>query len=44
MLSGIPDIVEDKDLESTVPSILSEIDVTVGPHGCRGLPQDWFIW
>ena len=31
VLSGIPDTVEDKDLESTVSSILSEIDVTVGP-------------
>ena len=30
VLSGIPDTVEDKDLESTVSSILSEIDVAVG--------------
>ena len=32
VLSGIPDTAEDKDLESTVPSILSDIDVVVGPH------------
>ena len=32
MLSGIPDTVEDKDLESTVSSILSDIDVPIGPH------------
>ena len=31
VLSVIPDTVEDKDLESTVSSILSEMDVTVGP-------------
>ena len=32
VLSGIPDTVEDKDLESTVSSILSDIDVPIGPH------------
>ena len=32
VLSGIPDTVEDKDVESTVSSILSHIDVTVGQH------------
>ena len=32
MLSRIPDTVKDKDLESTVSSILSDIDVIVGPH------------
>ena len=32
VLFGIPDTVEDRDLESTVSSILSDIDVTVGPH------------
>ena len=32
VLSGIPDTVEDEDLESTVSSILSDIDVTVGQH------------
>ena len=32
LLSGIPDTVEDKDLESTVSSILSYIDVTNGPQ------------
>ena len=32
VLSGIHDTVEDKDLECTVSSILSGIDVTVGPH------------
>ena len=32
VLSGIPDTVEDKDLESTKPSIHSDIDVTIGPH------------
>ena len=32
VLSGNPDTVEDKDLESTVSSKLSETDVTVEPH------------
>ena len=32
MLSGIPDTVEDKNLESTVSSILSDIDVSIGSH------------
>ena len=32
VLSCIPDTVEDKDLESTVSSILSNTDVTVKPH------------
>ena len=32
VLSGIPNTVEDKDLESTVSSILSDIDVPIGPH------------
>ena len=32
MLYGVPDGVEDKDLESTVSSILSDIDFAVEPH------------
>ena len=32
VLSGIHDTVEDKDLESTVSSILSGFDVTIGPQ------------
>ena len=32
ILSDIPDTVEDKDLEGTVSSILSDVDVTFGPH------------
>ena len=32
VLSGIPDIVEDKNLESTVSSILSDTHVSIGPH------------
>ena len=32
MLSGIPDGMEDKDLESTASSILSDIDSAVEPH------------
>ena len=35
VLFGIPDTVEDRDLESTVSSILSDIDVTVGPHDVK---------
>ena len=35
VLSGIPDTAEDKDLESTVSSILSDIDVTVGPQDVK---------
>ena len=32
VLSGIPNTVKDKDLESTVSLIFSDIDDTVGPH------------
>ena len=35
VLSGIPDTVENKDLERIVTSILSDIDVTVGPHDVK---------
>ena len=41
VFSGIPENVPDNNLESTVISVLSDIDVQVEPRDIRGMSSNW---